>query len=129
MGIGCEYPSPVAFRHKWRAHLLGEESKLLGSGYNVDKECFADTLTNNNQLSPNDSAAAETELCLLAMMLASVSADEADHLQEKVNTCDKDPKDIYPSELENEMKTEGMRCLGGYTAHKYAQYDSWWDLR
>lgn len=132
LGASYEHPSPVAFKHRVRAHILGRDSKLLADNSNIewkDDDVSASLVNDisecsNNSVPTDDVShedSLEHELCLSAMMFASLDAEELEAADDTENSSVDDV--MAPLELEQEMKTEGLRYVGGYLAFKFPQHD------
>ncbi|KAK4311967.1 hypothetical protein Pmani_016558 [Petrolisthes manimaculis] len=66
-----------------------------------------------------DEAALEQELCMSAMMFASLDPYQ---MESNDNIDDIDDDVPVSLELESEIKSEGLRYLGGYIAFKFPQF-------
>ncbi|KAK4313005.1 hypothetical protein Pmani_015616 [Petrolisthes manimaculis] len=66
-----------------------------------------------------DEAALQQELCLSAMMFASLDPYQ---MESNDNIDDIDDDVPVSLELESEIKSEGLRYLGGYIAFKFPQF-------
>lgn len=132
MGGRYEHPNTVAVKHRVRIHLLGKDSALVGDKYNLDRESsdvnisegkFTDLRGNKSGNSVTDANSLERELCLSAMLFASL--DENDESMAD-NTCNDHELDNLPDrcqDLENEMKSEGLRYFGGFIVRKFPKYE------
>ena len=134
MGSAYDHPSPLSFKHRVRAHLLGKDSKLMGSKYNVitennDVPMISDSFS-KDMLSISDSENSVTdslqnELSLSAVILTNLHIDDIDDPYISDGKENQDfPDDSIPFlNLGSEMKKEGLRYFGGYIAFKFPQHE------
>lgn len=128
MTASYDHPSPVAFKHRVRLHLLGKESDLIAENCNIEKENHDISVLSDLSQCSDVSAPAEDscddsfldhELYMSAMMFASLDPNQMETKDDKDDSCH---DDAMPLELESEMITEGLRYLGGYIATIFPQF-------
>ena len=127
MGASYQHSFALQFKYSIRSYLLGRICELVGSKYNVSKDTednslaqgsFSLSAVGDSQHDLDDTETFHSELLISAMLF---SCDPRFDIGDRNDSA---YPTVHKHELEEAMKTEGLRYIGGFIAHKFRRYSN-----